>query len=723
VSTGVRLRVLWLVLAGWGVLLAGPAHGQSSVRFAVIGDFGAAGQPAQDVAALVQSWTPDFIVTTGDNNYPDGAASTIDDNVGQYYHAYIFPYAGAWGAGAAVNRFFPVLGNHDWNTAGAQPYRDYFTLPGNERYYETVKGPVHLFVVDSDPHEPDGNTAASIQGQWLQSRLAASTAPWKLVFMHHSPYSSGPHGSSVWMQWPFQAWGADAVLSGHDHLYERFALGIPYFVNGLGGNPALYEFQTVQPGSQARFTGEFGAMQVVARDDRIDFRFYRRNGALVDSLTLPGEFALTVGWTGAASGTVVSDPPGIDCGAACSAGFATDSRVTLTATPATGAVFTGWGGACTGTGSCTVTLDAAKSVTATFAPTVALTVVRSGTGNGVVTGPGIDCGTSCSSMVVRGATVALTAIPGPDSVFTGWSAAACGVSGTCTLSVTAATTVTATFTLRPLSLTVSKAASGGGTVTSSPAGIDCPPACASATAAYAAGTTVTLTALAAGDSVFAGWSGGGCAGLGPCTVVMSAGTTVQAAFALRTTPSVGLSVAVGGSGDGAVASDPAGIQCEATCAASFVGGAFVRLTAAPGPGATFKAWGGACSGPSPSCTLAMTSARSVSATFSAVFVDPSLSPRTTPIRAVHVTDLRAAIDTLRRHLGLPAVVWTDALLVPGATLVKRAHVIELRAALREAYQTAGRGAPTFTDETVTAWVTPIKALHLNEVRAAVRALE
>src|SRR5215212_4305264 len=127
----------------------------TSARFAVIGDYGWAGQAALDVSNLVRSWNPDFIITTGDNNYDNGAASTIDPNIGQYYHDFIFPYTGTYGPGAPFNKFFPALGNHDWNTAGATPYLSFFTLPNNERYYDFASGPVHLYSIDSDGHEPD----------------------------------------------------------------------------------------------------------------------------------------------------------------------------------------------------------------------------------------------------------------------------------------------------------------------------------------------------------------------------------------------------------------------------------------------------------------------------------------------------------------------------------------------------------------------------------------
>jgi len=79
-------------------------------RFAVIGDYGLAGDPERDVSNLIKGWKPDFIVTTGDNNYPDGKAETIDENIGQYFQEYIFPYSGEYGVGGNINRFFPTLG-------------------------------------------------------------------------------------------------------------------------------------------------------------------------------------------------------------------------------------------------------------------------------------------------------------------------------------------------------------------------------------------------------------------------------------------------------------------------------------------------------------------------------------------------------------------------------------------------------------------------------------
>ena len=77
--------------------------------FAVIGDYGLAGPAEESVAELIKSWNPDLIVTTGDNNYPRGSPDTIDQNIGQYFHEFIYPYKGEFGPGASSKRFFPVL--------------------------------------------------------------------------------------------------------------------------------------------------------------------------------------------------------------------------------------------------------------------------------------------------------------------------------------------------------------------------------------------------------------------------------------------------------------------------------------------------------------------------------------------------------------------------------------------------------------------------------------
>jgi tartrate-resistant acid phosphatase type 5 len=260
-----------------------------TARFAVIGDYGEGNQGEQDVADMITGWKPDFIITTGDNNYPSGSAETIDYNIGKGYHSFIYPYMGGFGEGANRLRFFPSLGNHDLNSLDGQPYYDYFELPGNERYYDFNWGPVYFLALNSDSREQDGISRGSNQAKWAKARLEASAAPWKVVYFHAPPYSSGPHGSSEWMRWPFSEWGASVVLAGHNHIYERLSVdGFPYFVNGIGGGP-IYSFDTVSEFSQFRYNDDYGAMLVTVDPSRMLFEFFNRTGMLIDRYQLNQE--------------------------------------------------------------------------------------------------------------------------------------------------------------------------------------------------------------------------------------------------------------------------------------------------------------------------------------------------------------------------------------------------------------------------------------------------
>jgi hypothetical protein len=264
-------------------------------RFAAFGDYG--NNPGTGpVAQLIQNLNVDFIITLGDNQH---GSDPIDDAVGRYYSNYIGNYAGAYGTGSPINRFFPTLGNHDYSDpfagTNASAYLSYFTLPGNERYYDFVMGPVHFFVVNSNFQEPDGITSTSRQGQWLQQGLAASTSPYNIVYFHQPPYSSGGHAQAS-MQWPFEQWGATAVLSGHDHIFERILRDadgdgtmLPYFVAGLGG-AGIGGFTTIAAGSAARYNGNWGTMLIQASDESITFEFVAITGGgmgiVTDSYTI-----------------------------------------------------------------------------------------------------------------------------------------------------------------------------------------------------------------------------------------------------------------------------------------------------------------------------------------------------------------------------------------------------------------------------------------------------
>jgi hypothetical protein len=269
-------------------LTAAPSANYTQNVFAIIGDYGWTGPNEAAVANLVKSWNPEYIITTGDNNYRDGADSTIDANIGQYYHNYIKPYNGIYGPGADINRFFPSLGNHDMITSSGAAYLAYFNLFGNERYYDFVKGDIHFFVLNGNPEEVDGITSTSVQANWLKNKLAASTAKWKLVYFHQSPFVSDiVHGNTAEMQWPFKTWGADALISGHSHVYERIVIdNFNYFVNGLGGESKYSFSPSPISGSQIRYNANFGAIQVTVKPDTLWFKFYDVSNNLIESYPL-----------------------------------------------------------------------------------------------------------------------------------------------------------------------------------------------------------------------------------------------------------------------------------------------------------------------------------------------------------------------------------------------------------------------------------------------------
>jgi uncharacterized protein (DUF2141 family) len=105
------------------------------------------------------------------------------------------------------------------------------------------------------------------------------------------------------------------------------------------------------------------------------------------------------------------------------------------------------------------------------------------------------------------------------------------------------------------------------------------------------------------------------------------------------------------------------------------------------------------------------------------FSDDPLAAQSTPILAVHILEVRAAIDSVRVTGGLATFAWTDPTLKPGRTAVEAVHLLELQAALDQAYQAVGRTPPTYSDPTVVAGLTIISAIQLTELRTAVRVLE
>ncbi len=310
-------------------------------------------------------------------------------------------------------------------------------------------------------------------------------------------------------------------------------------------------------------------------------------------------------------GSISSAPAGINCGADCSEAYAQGSVVTLTAAPLANWSFSGWsGGGCSGTGNCVVTVDGASNVTATFVPVLrSLTVTVAGSGS--VTVGGSACASPCTSLHQQGSVVVLSAQPGAGQQFSGWSGGGCVGTGACSVALAADTNVGASFAPTPANQqALNVVTTGSGTVTSTPAGISCGTDCSEN---YAQGSGVTLSASAAANWRFDGWSGGGCSGTASCGLTMNATTTVTAPFSAITHL-----LTVNTSGQGRVSSAPVGIDCGGDCTEAYQQGSSVTLTATAADATwAFAGWSGACTG-SGGCVVSMSQARAVTATFNPV---------------------------------------------------------------------------------------------------------
>jgi len=213
------------------------------------------------------------VFTTGDNVYDNGTASEFQDC-----------YGPSWGRHKA--RTQPTPGNHDWNTANAQGYRDYFGFNNTTTYYSYNLGSWHVVVLDSDCSQVGGCASGSPQYTWLMNDLTAHAPACTVAMWHHPRFSSGEHGNYVSMQPIWQLLydrNADLILNGHDHTYERFApqtptgapdtaRGMREFVVGTGGKNH-YSFTVVQPNSEVRNNDTFGVLKLTLRSGAYDWQF------------------------------------------------------------------------------------------------------------------------------------------------------------------------------------------------------------------------------------------------------------------------------------------------------------------------------------------------------------------------------------------------------------------------------------------------------------------
>jgi hypothetical protein len=202
------------------------------VRFVVFGDSGDGGSGQRAVLEQIGRVPFDLVLHTGDVAYTDGRLDQLED--------YFF---GVYAPLLKSIPFYPASGNHDYRTQQAAPFLEVFALPRNgdpsdpERYYSYDWGDVHFVVLDTE-------RISTEQLTWLDADLASSALPWKVVYGHKPPFSSGAHGSSLSVRSSFvpilERHAVPLMLSGHEHSYERTLplRGVTYVVTGGGGRSA-----------------------------------------------------------------------------------------------------------------------------------------------------------------------------------------------------------------------------------------------------------------------------------------------------------------------------------------------------------------------------------------------------------------------------------------------------------------------------------------------------
>jgi hypothetical protein len=274
-----KFMVLFLGLGGVGPQVE-VAMAQSGAPVLVgAGDITNCSRTEDDATAQLLDTIPGVVYTLGDNAYPDGTLAEFNTC-----------YAPTWGRHKA--RTWPAVGNHDYHVSGAAGYFTYFgpaasPMDNNCRsncrgYYSYNLGSWHVIVLNS----LIDHSAGSAQEAWLRADLAANPRKCTLAYWHHPRFSSGTHGSQSDVQPFWQAlydYGADVVLSGHDHTYERFApqtptgqaapgRGIRQFVVGTGG-ASLYPWGSIHPNSEARNNTNWGVLKLTLHATSYSWQF------------------------------------------------------------------------------------------------------------------------------------------------------------------------------------------------------------------------------------------------------------------------------------------------------------------------------------------------------------------------------------------------------------------------------------------------------------------
>jgi len=287
----------------------------------------------------------------------------------------------------------------------------------------------------------------NLEGQLGNGTTTSSTTPVRVVDLTGAIAVTGGwwrHSCALLSDSSVKCWGAVGADNAFGQLGNGSTTGsaTPVTMTGTGVTWASSNTTVATIDATGLATGRSGGSTTITATDG--------SGASASTtLTVRDLVALSVVPAGTGSGTVTSSPLGITCGTDCSEPYDRGTSVTLTAAPATRSIFIGWSGCDTvADTTCTVTMNASRSVIATFdLQRFTLTVNKTGTGSGTVTSspPGIDCGPDCTEPYTIDTVVTLTATPNVLNVFTGWSGCDTVADRTCTVTMGSARSVAAGF--------------------------------------------------------------------------------------------------------------------------------------------------------------------------------------------------------------------------------------------------------------------------------------
>ena len=249
------------------------------------GDIADCDSQGDEATAALLDAIPGTVFTVGDNVYIDGTAKEFAKC-----------YDPSWGR--FKDRTMPAPGNHEYQEDHlAAGYFDYFGAAAGDPtkgYYDYTLGSWHVIVLNSNCWPVGGCGPGSPQELWLRSVLASNEARCTVAIAHHPRFSSGAErGSTPAVQPLWQAlyeYGADLVLSGHDHVYERFALqtpagladaefGLRQFTVGMGGRDHR-RFGTAVANSEVRDATTSGVLKLTLHPESYDWEFVPEAGQL-----------------------------------------------------------------------------------------------------------------------------------------------------------------------------------------------------------------------------------------------------------------------------------------------------------------------------------------------------------------------------------------------------------------------------------------------------------